>query len=170
MPWVIFGAVVLVAVVGAGYVLADRFLNPPAGADRFLNPPAGMETRAAEVMPFDLNATHHTFTKTGQGGIEEVVAIDAADARNIELIRTHLEYEAAKFGKGNFSDPARIHGMDMPGLRELEAGASRVEVRYESLPTGARITYGSDDAALIAALHAWFDRQSTDHGMPNMGG
>jgi len=84
------------------------------------------------------------------------------------LIRSHLEFEAAEFRKGNFSDPARIHGMDMPGLQELEAGASRVDVRYEAIPAGARITYASDDPGLVAALHAWFDRQTTDHGMPGM--
>ncbi len=159
-PWIALAVVVAVGVIGAGYLLVDQVLNPQAG----------MDARAAQVMPFDLNATRHTFTKTDQGGVEEVVAIDPADTRNIDLIRSHLEYEAAQFSKGNFSDPAKIHGMDMPGLQDLEAGASRVDVRYESLPAGARITYTSGEPALVAALHAWFDRQATDHAVPGMGG
>jgi len=157
LAWIV---VVLVAValgVG-GYVLAQGYFNGQAE----------MAARAAQVMPFDLNATHHTFTKTDQGGVEQVVAIDPADTRNIELIRSHLQYEAGEFTKGNFSDPARIHGMDMPGLQDLEAGASRVQVLYEPIQSGAQITYASGEPALIAALHSWFDRQATDHGMPGM--
>lgn len=161
--WIAAGAILIVAVVAAtaGYVL-DR---QSSASDQ-----AAMDARAAQVMPFDLNATRHTFTKTDQGGVEQVVAIDPADTRNIGLIRSHLTYEAAEFAKGNFSDPAKIHGMDMPGLQELEAGASRVVVRYEEVPGGARITYTSAEPPLVDALHAWFDRQASDHSMPGMGG
>jgi hypothetical protein len=129
-----------------------------------------MNDRAAQVMPFDLARTTHTFTDTETGGVETVVANDAADNRNIELIRTHLNYEAAQFRTGNYSDPAKIHGMDMPGLKELEAGASRVNVRYRDAPAGAEVTYSSDEPALVDAIHAWFDRQRSDHSMPGMGG
>lgn len=123
-----------------------------------------MTARAAQVMPFDLAATRHAFTKTDQGGLEQVVVIDPADRSNLELIRSHLQFEAAEFREGNYSDPARIHGMDMPGLAELEAGAERVDVRYEELPDRTRISYTSDEAPLVDALHAWFDRPSSDHG------
>ena len=157
LAWIAAVVVVLAVAVG-GYVLADASFKGQAD----------MATRAAQVMPFDLNATHHTFTKTDQGGIEQVVAIDPADTRNIELIRSHLQYEAGEFTKGNFSDPARIHGMDMPGLQELEAGASRVQVLYQSIQGGAQMTYASSEPALVVALHSWFDRQTTDHGMPGM--
>ena len=150
--------VAFVALGGAGYVLADRYFNGQAD----------MRARAGQVMPFDLNATRHTFTKTDQGGVEEVVAIDPADTRNIELIRSHLDFEAIEFSNGNFGDPARIHGMDMPGLHELEAGAGQVQVRYEPVAAGGRITYAADDPVLVAALHAWFDRQTSDHSMPGM--
>ncbi len=161
--WIAAGGILILAVLAAaaGYVLAFQ---------RSAGDQAAMDGRAAQVMPFDLNATRHTFTKTDQGGVEQVVAIDPADTRNIELIRSHLQYEAAEFTKGNFSDPAKIHGMDMPGLQELEAGAARVDVRYESLPGGGRIAYASNDPVLVDALHAWFDRQTSDHGMPGMGG
>lgn len=60
--------------------------------------------------------------------------------------------------------------MEMPGLEDLEAGAGRVDVTYETVPAGARITYSSIDPVLVSALHAWFDRQTTDHAMPGMGG
>jgi hypothetical protein len=126
--------------------------------------------RAAQVMPFDLSRTHHTFSKTDRGGVQTVVADDPADGRNVGLIRAHLSHEAAEFRKGNFSDPAKIHGMEMPGLQELEAGATRVDVRYRDVPDGGEITYTSDEPDLVQALHAWFDRQTSDHAMPGMGG
>ncbi len=54
--------------------------------------------------------------------------------------------------------------MDMPGLKELSEGYSRVDVAYAELPDGGRITYTSSEPALVSALHAWFDRQLVDHG------
>jgi len=128
-----------------------------------------MSDRAAQVMPFDLAATTHTFAKSDTGGVEQVVADDAGDTRNIELIRSHLRAEATRFQQGDYSDPASIHGGDMPGLADLRSGAGRITVSYEQIAAGARITYLSADPALVAALHAWFDRQSTDHSMPGMG-
>jgi hypothetical protein len=60
--------------------------------------------------------------------------------------------------------------MDMPGLRELTAGATRVEVTYSDLAGGAPVTSSSTEPSLVSAIHAWFDRQLSDHGMPGMGG
>ena len=51
----------------------------------------------------------------------------------------------------------------MPGLRELRAGASRLDVDYTDLPAGARLTYRTSDPALTSALHRWFRAQATDH-------
>ncbi|MDP8932091.1 MAG: hypothetical protein M3O70_26860 [Actinomycetota bacterium] len=85
-------------------------------------------------------------------------------------IRGHLGEEASLFRNGDYSDPARIHGTEMPGLDQLAAGAARMTVRYEPLPAGAKITYSSVDPSLVTALHAWFDGQSSDHDVPGMGG
>jgi hypothetical protein len=120
-------------------------------------------------MPFDLDATVHTFTKTDTGGVEQVVANAPDDQRNITSIWEHLSKEADKFAKGDYGDPATIHGANMPGLQQLQAGAVRVHVRYEQVTSGARITYSSTDPAMVTALHAWFDAQNHDHAMPGMG-
>lgn len=95
---------------------------------------------------------------------------DPGDARNRDLIRAHLRSEAESFRSGNYSDPAKIHGMDMPGVDALQQGASRVKVALVEVPGGAQITYTSTEPSLVAALHDWFDRQSSDHAMPGMGG
>ena len=132
--------------------------------------PTAMAQRAQQVMPFDLNRTTHTFTKTVDGGVQKVVINDPSDTRNLVLIRSHLRSEAASFRSGNYSDPAKIHGMNMPGVNELERGAARVRVALADVPGGAQVTYTSTDPTLISALHAWFDRQASDHSMPGMGG
>jgi hypothetical protein len=131
---------------------------------------AAMAARAQQVMPFDLNRTTHTFTQTPQGGVEKVVVNEPSDTRDRDLIRSHLQTEAENFRHGNYSDPAKIHGMDMPGVNELEHGAARVKVVYAQTTGGAQITYTSTEPTLISALHAWFDRQAGDHSAPGMGG
>jgi hypothetical protein len=120
--------------------------------------------RGATVMPFDLNKTHHTFEQNATGGVETVHALDAKDAAQIDLIRSHLQLEARKFAAGDFSDPTAIHGDRMPGVAALSAGANRLKIDYAELPDGAKITYASEDPLLVAAIHDWFDAQVSDHG------
>lgn len=127
---------------------------------------ADFSQREQEVMPFDLDATLHTFEKSEQGGFEQVTVKDAEDERNIALIREHLRKEADLFARGNFSDPAYLHGADMAGLSVLEeaAAAGRLTVSYTDMPGGAELTFGAASETVLAALHAWFDAQVDDHG------
>jgi hypothetical protein len=125
---------------------------------------AEVAERGAEVMPFDLDATTHTFTKTRDGGVQAVTADDRGDETQVRLIRDHLLDERDRFRRGDYADPARIHGADMPGVAELSAGHQRIAVTYAELPAGAHLTYTTTDADLVNAIHAWFDRQVMDHG------
>jgi hypothetical protein len=120
--------------------------------------------RGETVMPFDLDATTHVFTPTEDGGIQEVRADEPGDVNQIALVREHLEDEARRFRAGDFDDPAAIHGHDMPGLAELEAGHDSISVDYAESPAGATITYATDNPALVDALHVWFEAQVMDHG------
>ena len=115
-------------------------------------------------MPFDLKATTHTFVDTSQGGIERVTADDPSDTKQIALIRQHLRRESRRFSAGDYRDPARIHGMNMPGVGELRSRAGEVRVTYASQSAGATITYAAADPALVTAVHRWFERQLVDHG------
>lgn len=117
--------------------------------------------RGAQVMPFDLEQTTHVFQKLDDGGLQKVVV---KDKKQIALIQSHLNEESERFRKGDFSDPAKIHGEDMPGLAQLKAGAAKIDVRYTALSDGAQIRYTTKDAKLITALHRWFDAQLSDHG------
>lgn len=118
-----------------------------------------------EVMPFDLARTLHIFRMTEDGGIEQVVTRgDAADAEQVQLIQHHLMMEAAAFQKGDFTDPAQLHGATMPGLQELQSGAARIRISYRPLPNGAEIRFKSSDIRLITAIHRWFGAQLSEHG------
>jgi hypothetical protein len=115
------------------------------------------------VMPFDLDATTHVFEKLPDGGLQTVVA-DADDPEQAALIRAHLTDEAERFQRGDFHDPAMIHGDDMAGMHALMMGHDRIAIAYHEVERGAEIRYTSEDPALIEAIHQWFDAQLRDHG------
>jgi hypothetical protein len=120
--------------------------------------------RGAKVMPFDLEQTTHVFQKLDDGGLQKVVVKDPSNKKQIALIQAHLKEEAEKFRKGDFSDPAKIHGEDMPGLTQLKAGAGKIDIRYTALSDGAQIRYTAKDPKLVTALQQWFAAQLSDHG------
>jgi hypothetical protein len=140
----------------AAWALVAR--QAPAGRQ------AEVAARGAEVMPFDLERTTHIFDDLPDGGLQQVVADDPADGAQIALIRAHLQAEAARFQRGDFGDPATIHGDQMPGLAELRQGYAQIKVAYAELPDGAQIRYTTSDRAMVTALHAWFAAQLSDHG------
>ena len=117
-----------------------------------------------DIMPFDLDTTTHVFDPTSDGGVQTVVANDLSDEAEVELIRRHLKEEAEAFRRGDFSDPAFIHGDDMPGIDELSKHLGALDVRYREVEGGAEIVYSTPHPELVAALHVWFEAQLTDHG------
>jgi len=122
-------------------------------------------------MPFDLAATTHVFTKTPTGGVQRVVAKRADDSEQIELIRRHLKDISDRFGRGDFSGPAHVHGAAMPGLAALQAAAAGDRhTRYCEIVAGAEVEYSSRNPAIVAALHDWFDAQLADHEADAMAG
>ncbi|HEY2832074.1 MAG TPA: hypothetical protein VGJ14_06585 [Sporichthyaceae bacterium] len=130
---------------------------------------SAMVAKATAMMGFDLSKTVHSFTDTADGGIQEVVADSPDDASDIAAIRAHLSRIAGQFTAGDFSDPAAMHGADMPGLAQMQSGADRMQITYSQLPTGGRIAFRSDDPAQVEAIHRYFAAQRHDHSMPGMG-
>ncbi|HEX7745321.1 MAG TPA: hypothetical protein VF462_08690 [Micromonosporaceae bacterium] len=154
--YALLAAAAALAMLGAGCTDA----GPARDTDR----QAEVSERGSAVMPFDLDKTTHLFTKTESGGVQTVTADDPGDSAEADLIQQHLRHEADRFGRGDFTDPARIHGNDMPGLATLRDSAGKITVNYAATRDGARITYTTTDVSLVAALHAWFDAQVSDHG------
>jgi hypothetical protein len=132
---------------------------------------AEVAQRGAEVMPFSLKATTHIFTKSDDGGSQQVIAKSLSDSQQTQLIRKHLREIQAQFQRGDFSGPARTHGADMPGLAQLRAAKpGQISITYKDIEGGGELTYRSDDPNLVSSLHAWFDAQLSDHGADAMDG
>jgi hypothetical protein len=120
--------------------------------------------KGAKIMPFDLAQTRHQFQPLENGGLQTVTVKNPSNSTQIALIQAHLKEEAEKFHRGDFSDPAKIHGEDMPGLAALQTGAEHIDIQYTAIPNGAQIRYSTRDPALVMALHQWFAAQRADHG------
>lgn len=164
VPVALAASFVALASLGSASVLAGCGDESGGRDDGLADRQAEVAERGADVMPFDLDATTHAFDPVPGGLVQTVVADDPSDDEQVALVRGHLEDEAARFRAGDFGDPAAIHGEDMPGLAELEAGADAITVAYEHTDAGGRISYASDDAALVDALHRWAEAQTMDHG------
>ncbi len=120
--------------------------------------------RGRHVMPFDLEATTHIFTKTPTGGIQQVRVKKPDNSHQIKLIRSHLQKIAAEFRQGDFSNPAKIHGDDMPGLQVLsQAQPGQLTINYKDLNDGAELDYITQNPELQKAVHDLFDAQLSDH-------
>jgi hypothetical protein len=159
-PWsAVLAIVVALGVIGAvvGVVVTSTRDDAPSRQDT-------VAARGAAVMPFDLEATTHTFDATDTGGVQTVVADDPTDNEQIALIRSHLQEEVRRFRRGDFGDPESIHGHDMPGLRTLAAHADSLDITYGELDRGGEVIYTSADPTIVTALHDWFAAQLRDHG------
>lgn len=119
---------------------------------------------AGAVTPFDVRKATHVFEMTEDGGIQQVVVKDPADGEEITLSQQHLRHEAERFQNRDFADPAALHGEDMPGLRELSAGADGIVVTYTPLTNGGEIRFVTRDNHLVTAIHRWFGAQLSEHG------
>jgi len=127
--------------------------------------------RGMHVMPFALDKTTHIFTKNTQGGVQQVIVKDKTNTEQIRLIRAHLTKIAQEFSHGDFSNPAKIHGEDMPGLADLrKAQPKQLHISYTDLPDGGQIDYTSAKPELITAIHQYFDAQLNDHARHAMPG
>ena len=127
--------------------------------------------KGVQIMPFNLDQTIHVFSKKEDGGLQQVVVKNQSNVGQIKLIQQHLNEIANKFKQGDFSDPSKLHGDNMPGLAMIKkARPGEINIIYTELPDGAQIIYSSDKPALILAIHQWFDAQLSDHArhaMPN---
>ena len=159
MPLLALVGILLAALLGAGWLLADQDEEQPSATRQ-----AEVAAKGRSVMPFDLDRTTHVFQDMPDGGRQTVTADDPGDREQVARIQDHLQQEAAAFSRGDFTDPASIHGRDMPGLAELKSGASRIDVRYRALPNGAELRYTTGDPILVAGIHSWFKAQRMDHG------
>jgi len=157
-PAAIRGFLLLVVVAPTAMLLSA--CATPAKPER----QAMVHEMGQQVMPFDLAKTQHIFDMTESGGIQQVIVRNPADIDQIPLIRQHLQHESTRFMMGDFSDPTSLHGVDMPGVKDLSENAAKVKVEYSDLPNGGQITFTTEDLHLVTSIHRWFGAQLSDHG------
>ena len=145
-------------------LLAGTLLAVWTGSAPAQTPQAHVHDSAQMVMPFEISKTVHVFRMTEQGGVQRVVTRDASATEQVPFIQQHLRHEAERFQKGDYSDPGTLHGKDMPGLKDLQTGASKITVAYAALSDGAQISFSTDDKHLLTAIHRWFGAQLSEHG------
>ena len=118
-----------------------------------------------QEVPYDVNQTLQSFTKTVHGGVQHVVVKSGGDSRQIELIQDYLRKLVTDFRKGDFTETERIHGADMSGLVQLKlAKTDDITYEFKALPDGAQIHYATEYPQYVQALHEWFDAQMKEHG------
>ncbi|MFI3156547.1 MAG: aspartate carbamoyltransferase [Methylococcaceae bacterium] len=123
-----------------------------------------VQQRTQQVVPYALDQTQLTFTKTVHGGVQHVVAKSADNTQQIKLIQANLLKMASDFRKGDFSVTEHIHGANMPGLAQLRmAETDNIKYEYKALPNGAQIHYSTEYPQYVQALHEWFDAQMSEH-------
>ena len=121
--------------------------------------------RAQQLVPYDLDQSQLTFTRTVHGGVQHVIAKSADDTSQIKLIQANLLKMVVDFRKGDFSVTEKIHGKAMPGLAQLtKAEMYDIKYEYKALPNGAQIHYSTEYPQYVEALHEWFDAQMKEHG------
>ena len=153
------------------YLLIFLLSTPTISADITQERMEEVVQRGTQVMPFNLDKTMHIFSKTELGGIQQVIAKDESDGRQIDLVRKHLTEISQQFTQRNFSGPEHIHGKDMPGLMALRnAEPDAISIIYSELDNGAQIEYFSTKTNLVNAIHQWFDAQLKDHARHAMPG
>ena len=142
------------------FVIAPVQATEPASESRLDE----VAHRGEKVMPFSLDQTTHIFTKTEDGGVQQVIVKDVSNTDQIKMIKDHLLQISQEFAQGDFSAPMSINGENMPGLAKLrQAKPGQIKIEYKELDNGAQINYSTNDENLIAAIHEWFDAQLSDH-------
>src|SRR4051812_42949432 len=125
----------------------------------------GMQQRGADEhgMGFSQEATTHHFRLTREGGVIEVTAKDAKDAKTIGQVEMHLEHIAQAFAAGDFAIPHFVHAQEPPGVDVMRARKSELSYRAEKLKNGGQLVITANTPETLKALHEFLKFQITEH-------
>jgi hypothetical protein len=139
------------------FALADA--NCPMHAEHM----AAVDARGDEAMGFSHHTAAHHFRLFADGGAIDATANDAADAKTVAAIRTHLQDVAKAFSAGDFAKPQFIHAGKPDGVETMQSLRDRISYKYEELPAGGRVRIRTSDAAALDALHRFLRFQIEEH-------
>ena len=140
------------------FALAD-----PAGCPLHAQHMAAVDVRGDEAMGFSHHTSAHHFPLFADGGAIVATANDAADAKTVAAIRTHLRDVATAFAAGDFTKPQFIHDQKPDGVEAMQKLRDRIEYQYEELPAGARVRIRTADARALEAVHRFLRFQIEEH-------
>lgn len=123
---------------------------------------AGVQSRGREVMGVDQYTSTHVFETLADGG-RIVLQRDSADADGEATIRGHLQDIQRRFARGDFTLPGQVHGMEVPGTREMARRGALIRYVMEPLPRGGQVRIITRDAAALRAVHEFLAFQRMDH-------
>ena len=107
----------------------------------------------ASVMQFEMAKTLHVFKMTETGGVQQVVVRNEGDKGPGAA---HTAAPSARGQQisagGDYSDPAALHGLDMPGLKELQVGARLMKITYSALTNGGEINFWTNDFRMMVCV------------------
>jgi hypothetical protein len=126
-----------------------------------------LQVRGEEAMGVDQYIAVHQFDALEDGGrIELQHGDDDPDA--IATIRAHLQEIEAAFTAGDFSIPAFVHDMPVPGTDVMSARRELIRYEFRELPRGGEVRIFSDDAEVLDAIRAFMAFQRMDHRAAGM--
>lgn len=134
---------------------------------------AALQRRGADPrgMGVDQYTSVHHFDALPDGGRIELRRA-VSDSAGVAQIRTHLRSIARAFATGDFSTPAFVHLMQVPGTDVMAARRSRITYAERDLPGGGEVRITTDDSAALAAIHRFMAYQRQEHhagGMTDSG-
>lgn len=143
--------VALTALLGTGSVLAQPIKSySPA-------------MQPAAVTFFGLAHTAQTFSLMGNGGVLDVLSTDS-DPGQVAAIQSRLRERGLAFTEGDIPTPTLLPPDALPGLAELRAGTARVAIAFEELPAGGRLSFTTQDPALLPILSNWLMLTTQESG------
>jgi hypothetical protein len=123
---------------------------------------AALQDRGHTTMGVDQYTSTHRFDDLPDGGRIELQR-DQDDPEGVAQIRAHLQHIAAAFKTGDFSDPAVVHGHEMPGTDVMAQKKDGITYTYAPLPRGGEVRIRTQDPEALRAIHAFLAAQRGEH-------
>jgi hypothetical protein len=123
---------------------------------------AALQARGKVAMGVDQYTSTHVFDSLEDGGRIELQR-NVDDPEGIRTIREHLQEIARAFKAGDFSTPAFVHMMEVPGTRIMAAKRDAITYTFRELPRGGELRITTRDPEAIRAIHEFMAFQREDH-------
>lgn len=121
-----------------------------------------VQARGGQVMGVDQYSSQHRFDLLPDGARISLQR-DVYDRAGTAVIRAHLRDIARAFAKGDFSSPAMVHDVEVPGTATMAARRHSITYRMRNLPRGGEVLITTRDTAALRAINEFVQFQRMDH-------